>query len=125
MEQLKLFLAILALTCIAFFPPAARGDGVLDDLDVSLVVLDDASDLSAELSEMRGPDDHVDEHDEDDSVSDDHEVERDEETVEYDKHNDDFEYDEHNDEEDYFEDEDDFEDGDDVDTDEPHADIVG
>ena len=84
MKQLNLFMAILALTCIAFFPATARADGGLDDLEVTMVVLDDASDLGDELAEMRGPDDEVDEHDgyngdeTDGDESDDHADERDE-----------------------------------------------
>ena len=41
MKKLNLFLAILALTFMAFFPAAVRADEGLEGLDVTLVVLDD------------------------------------------------------------------------------------
>lgn len=131
MKQLKVFLAILALSCMAFFPAVARADGSLDDLDVTMEVLDDKIDLSIKLSEMRGPDFSGVEHEDDaedqgsDHGSDDEQDQEHDERREHDEA-DEFEDEEHDDGfdhddelyEDEFEDEDDFETGDEVDTDE-------
>ena len=119
MKPLTTFFAILALTGIAFFPAAAHADATnasdaLDDLDVTMVVLDNVGALSAEISKMDGPDhDAGDDHDEDES-----DREHDFEDAE---HRDDFDHDDIL-EEDELDDEDDFEDGEDVDTDEFHED---
>ncbi len=56
MKQANVFLVVLTLTLLAFFPAVARADK-LDDLEVTMEVLDDASDLEAAMSTMRGPDD--------------------------------------------------------------------
>ena len=45
MKQLNIFMAIIALTFIAFFPAAARADNGLDDLDVTLVIVNNSADL--------------------------------------------------------------------------------
>ncbi len=142
MKQLTTFFAILALTGIAFFPAAAHADATnasdaLDDLDVTMVVLDNVGALSAEISKMDGPDhdvgdDHdadVDERDESehDQERDDHDDmhHEDESDREHDfedaEHRGDFDHDDVL-EEDELDDEDDFEDGEDVDTDEFHED---
>ena len=119
MKQLITFFAMLALTGIAFFPAAAHADvtnagNALDDLDVTMVVLDNVGALSAEISKMDGPDhDAGDDHDEDES-----DREHDFEDAE---HGDDFDHDDVL-EEDELDDEDDFEDGEDVDMDEFHDD---
>ena len=63
MKHVYIFLAIAALTLVAFFPTAVRADE-LDDLDVTMEVLDDVADFDDAISEMRGPDD--DDVDEDD-----------------------------------------------------------
>ena len=53
--NLNVFLATLALTCLALFPAVVCADDVLDDLDVTMVVLDDDTDLEGAIAEMRGP----------------------------------------------------------------------
>ena len=55
MKQLKLVLAVLALTLLAFFPAAVRADDELKGLDVTMIVLDNKADLDVEMSEMSGP----------------------------------------------------------------------
>ena len=52
MTQIKLFVAILALTFVAFFPAAALADEGMEGLDVTMMVLDDESDLGDEISAM-------------------------------------------------------------------------
>lgn len=126
MKQLITFFAMLALTGIAFFPAAAHADvtnagNALDDLDVTMVVLDNVGALSAEISKMDGPDHDVgDDHDADDDERDEseHDHEHDFDDAE---HGDDFDHDDVL-EEDELDDEDDFEDGEDVDMDEFHDD---
>ena len=120
MKQLITFFAMLALTGIAFFPAAAHADvtnagNALDDLDVTMVVLDNVGALSAEISKMDGPDHDVgDDHDADDDERDDHEHDFDDA-----EHGDDFDHDDVL-EVDELDDEDDFEDVEDVDMDEFH-----
>ena len=55
MKQINIFTASLALTCLAMFPAAALA-GDLDDLEVTMEVLDYESDLDGTIAEMRGPD---------------------------------------------------------------------
>ena len=55
MNHLNVFLATLALTCLALFPAVVRADDVLDDLDVTMMVLDDDTDLEGTIAKMRGP----------------------------------------------------------------------
>ena len=55
MRQLNIFMAIIALTFIAFFPAAARAANGLDDLDVTLVIVDNTADLGVAISKMDGP----------------------------------------------------------------------
>ena len=55
MKQFNVFLATLALTCFSLMPAAANADD-LDDLDVTMEVVDDAADITDLVSEMRGPD---------------------------------------------------------------------
>ena len=62
MEQLNIFVAVLALTLIALSSAAARADkdpSGLEGLDVTMIVLDDAVDLEGSVNEMDGPDDDV------------------------------------------------------------------
>lgn len=62
MEQLNIFVAVLALTQIAFSSAVARADkdpSGLEGLDVTMIVLDDAVDLEGSVNEMDGPDDDV------------------------------------------------------------------
>ncbi|MGI9248231.1 MAG: hypothetical protein ACR2QI_04410, partial [Woeseiaceae bacterium] len=56
MKHVKIFSAVMALTLVAFFPATALADE-LEDLDVTIFVLDDVDDLDDTISEMRGPDD--------------------------------------------------------------------
>ncbi|MCH8249328.1 MAG: hypothetical protein IH913_06965, partial [Proteobacteria bacterium] len=58
MKQLSIFMAVLALTFFAFFPAYAHADDTMEDLDITMVVVDDAGDLEGTISEMSGPDDH-------------------------------------------------------------------
>ncbi len=111
MRHLNLFVAILVLVCFTFLPAAARADG-LDDLDVTMTVLDD--DELDDLQEMGGPgaDDFEDNSDED-------EFDEDDDFDEEDEDGDDFEDDDAFDEEDEdMEDDDDLEEGEHVEQDE-------
>ena len=71
MEQLNIFVAVLALTLIALSSAVARADkdpSGLEGLDVTMIVLDDAVDLEGSVNEMDGPDDDVrNDHNEGDS----------------------------------------------------------
>lgn len=122
MKQLSIFLAIGGWTCIAFFPAATRADETLEDLDVTMVVVDSPGDLDDLVSEMRGPDaGGVDDDDWDDEEGDESDDAADEESE--DEMEDGFEDDDDGfssdevDEDDAMEDEDDFEEGEDVDDD--------
>jgi len=129
---IKVFIATLVLTCFACFPAAVFADG-LDDLDVTMEVMDDMAGIDDAILEMRGPedDDFVggdgdgDDSDDDpesdsggfdDEGSDHDEDDFGEEQGEFEEHEDDFEDDDDFDEEDLDE-EDDFEEeeGEDVD----------
>ena len=58
MKHVTAFFAALVLTTFAFMPTAAFADGdALEDLDVTMIVLDNPSDLEVEMSRMDGPDD--------------------------------------------------------------------
>ena len=57
MKQLSILCAVMVLTLMAFWPAAARADEGLDDLDVTMIVLDDPSELDGAFAEMDGPDD--------------------------------------------------------------------
>ena len=54
---------VLALCGFALFPAALSADANLDDLDATMIVLDDAADLRAEIAALRNPRDRVDEDD--------------------------------------------------------------
>lgn len=56
MKHVTVFFAITALTLVAFFPATARADDELEDLDVTMEVLDDLGDFDNRMSRMRGPD---------------------------------------------------------------------
>lgn len=129
MKQVNIFFAVLVLTLMAFAPAAARADDDMDDLEVTLEVLDDVQDLDDAIAEMAGPDDDdvTDEdwersgnaEDEPDDEGEPEDEPEDEEEFE-DEMEDDFEDEfEHDDEasEDEMEDEDDFEDDEDIDED--------
>ena len=68
MRQLSIFFATLVLTCFAFFPLSVFADD-LDDLDITMEVIDDMNRTDGVFSEMRGPkggdddDDHLCYHD--------------------------------------------------------------
>ena len=122
---IKVFIATLVLTCFAYFPAPVFADG-LDDLDVTMEVLDDVAGIDDAILEMRGPegdgddlgDDSGDESSghEKDGEGDSGEDAFGEEQGEFEEHEDDFEDDDDFDEEDLDE-EDDFEEeeGEDVD----------
>ena len=76
MKPINLFIATLVLTCFAMFPAAVRADDEMDDLDVTVDILDSTTDVDEAMSEMRGPDDdNVDEDDWEDEQEDDSEGE--------------------------------------------------
>ena len=123
---IKVFIATLVLTCFAYFPAPVFADS-LDDLDVTMEVLDDVAGIDDAILEMRGPEGDGDDLGDDsgDDEASDHEEDREgdaseddfgEEQGEFEEHEDDFEDDDDFDEEDLDE-EDDFEEeeGEDVD----------
>ena len=123
---IKVFIATLVLTCFAYFPAPVFADG-LDDLDVTMEVMDDMAGIDDAILEMRGPEGDGDDLGDDsgDDEASDHEEDREgdaseddfgEEQGEFEEHEDDFEDDDDFDEEDLDE-EDDFEEeeGEDVD----------
>ena len=59
MKKLSLFIAVLILTVFAFTPTVARADDGWDDLEVTMEVIDDASDLEETIAEMEGPGDDL------------------------------------------------------------------
>ena len=54
MKNLRLFLASLALTCIGFFPAVATADD-MDELDVTMEVLDSVAGIDGNVLIMSGP----------------------------------------------------------------------
>jgi hypothetical protein len=69
MRELKLLLASMALASIALLPAISSAN---DELDVTMDIIEDLTDIDDEVSTMRGPGDHGDalsdnEHDRDDS----------------------------------------------------------
>lgn len=54
MKQLNVFVATLVLTCFAFLPATARAAN-LDDLEVTMEVMDNVADFDFAMAEMRGP----------------------------------------------------------------------
>ena len=68
MKHLNVLFASLAWTCVAMFPAAALADD-LDDLEVTMEVLDAESDFDETVTEMRGPENNdieFDDQDDDD-----------------------------------------------------------
>ena len=60
MQHFNVFLVTLILTCFALLPTAANADG-MDDLEVTMEVVDNIGDISDVVSEMDGPEDrHAD-----------------------------------------------------------------
>lgn len=121
MKQLNIFAAVLALTCFAFFPATVRAGDALEDLDVTMIVVDDSGELESSVLEMPGPDDgDVRDDDWEDDVRDDEseEDERDDDFDFEDEEEGDDDFDHDNEEEDELEEEDDdLDDGDEVDDD--------
>jgi len=113
MKQFSIFIATLALTCVAMFPTASLAED-LDDLDVTMEVLDDTSDIDDAVAQMRGPGDGDDS---DDGGNDDDSGDGEDEFDGSDDFNDEdgFEDDDDFDNEDEFEDEDGFDEGEDID----------
>lgn len=58
MRQASCLLAAMALTLWTTFPNAARAD-VVDDLDVTMQVLDDIAEIDEQISAMPGPGDDL------------------------------------------------------------------
>ena len=54
MKQINLLFASLALTCFTMYPAVTLADD-LDDLEVTMEVLDDESDFAETISSIRGP----------------------------------------------------------------------
>ena len=52
MKQLNLLMASLAVTCFALYPAASLAD---EELDVTIEVFDDLSEVDGDFTEMRGP----------------------------------------------------------------------
>jgi len=70
MKQINIFAVSIVLTCFALLPAVAIADG-LDDLEVTMDVLDTESELDEVIAEMRGPEDgdsESDRNDEEDEV---------------------------------------------------------
>ena len=57
MKALQQFILALTLTLFVLAPGFARADDTMDDLDVTMIVVDDSSGLHGKIAEMRGPDD--------------------------------------------------------------------
>ncbi len=119
MSQARFLIRLTTLTLLALFPFTAHAEK-MDDLEVTMQVLDDPADLEEAVSKMRGPDDKdidaVDwdfEEAEGNGEGDDETFEEAETDFEMDdEFEEDIEF-----EEDAINDEDDFEDGEDVDDD--------
>ena len=124
MKLPNLTLIVFVLTLMALVAVGARADEDMDGLDLTMIVLDDVSDLDDAIAEMGGPDDDgvkdVDweyEYEEDSDDNNDKSEARDRSAERFeDQFDDEFEGDVENEEE-AFGDEDDFEDGEDVDDD--------
>ena len=127
MKQFNVFIAALVITCFSMVPAIAKADDHdLDDLDVTMDVVDDPSDIDDVINEMPGPeetdlylvgeDDVADEEVVADEESD---AETEAEESDFDRQDDEFETDEDFTEEDEnFANEGDFEEGEEVDSDE-------
>ena len=64
MRQLSIFFATVVLTCFAFLPMSAFADD-LDDLEVTMEVIDDMNRVEDVMTEMRGPESDDDGDDDD------------------------------------------------------------
>jgi hypothetical protein len=122
MKTSNVFFTILVLGLMAFAPATVCAADELDDLDITMQVLDDTSELEDTIAEMEGPDDDDVEVWEDESEYEYGDEMRDKEDASSgaeeftEEFEDEFEHDEVY-EEDEMEREDDFEDGEDVDED--------
>ena len=117
MQQFNVFLVTLILTCFALLPTAANADS-LDDLEVTMEVVDNIGDISDVVAEMDGPEDRHAEDDERES-GDHEEGDSDHEEGGGDDFESDDDFDEENDD---FAQEHDFEEGEYVDDDRPEED---
>ena len=64
MKALDVFTTVLVLTCFAFLPLAAQAGEDLDDLDVTMEVLDDETGLDDDIADMAGRRDSDDDREE-------------------------------------------------------------
>lgn len=124
MKQLKLIIACVMLTCFALFPVLATAD--VDDLDVTMEVMDNAEDVNNGI-EMLGPESDDGQHDFDETDSDEgRDEDRDDEDDRRDEDDDDFDDDddfESDEDGEHSEEESDFDEGDDIETDEADDDM--
>jgi hypothetical protein len=60
MKALNVFITVLVLTCFAILPLTAQADEDLDDLDVTMEVLDDETGLDDDIADMAGRRDSAD-----------------------------------------------------------------
>ena len=123
MKQLKIFLASVALSLTALVPAIAMAD--LDELDVTMEVLDSMADFDGQVIVMEGPEHDGLEGSDDEGESDEHDGDDTEEDFGVDESGDDFMHDENfesDEDQEHSEDESDFDEGDEIDTDEPEED---
>jgi hypothetical protein len=59
MKQFRLFFATLGLTCFALLPATSLADG-LEDLEVTMAVIESMDGIDVAISEMRGPESNDD-----------------------------------------------------------------
>ena len=59
MKRTKTLLATLALTTLSTLPVAGLAGDELDDLDITMEVLDDDVNIDEDIAEMRGPEDEA------------------------------------------------------------------
>ena len=64
MKALDVFTAVLVLACFAFLPLTAQAGDDLDDLDVTMEVLDDETGLDDDIADMAGRRDSDDDREE-------------------------------------------------------------
>ena len=64
MKVLDAFITVLVLTCFAFLPLTAQAGDDLDDLDVTMEVLDDEAGLDDNIADMAGRRDSDDDREE-------------------------------------------------------------
>ena len=118
MDSFRIFLAAVVMSCLSLLPLTASAD---DELEVTMEVIDDLSDVDGDFVEMRGPDfdedplEEANDEEAGDEIDEDLLAEFDEEIL------DDFEHDDAGDEffaADFDEDAEDLDEGEDVDIDE-------